>query len=78
MRAALELIAGGRVDPAPLVTHRLALEQTAQALALQRNGAAVKALVLPAAMMRPGGRTFRPPGPPGHGPPVFYVSQVGV
>ena len=47
MRAALELIASGRVDPAPLVTHRLPLEQTGAALELARRGEAVKALVLP-------------------------------
>ncbi len=49
MRAALELIASGRIDPAPLVTHRLPLEETAAALALARNGKALKAIVLPAA-----------------------------
>jgi L-iditol 2-dehydrogenase len=47
MRAALELIASGRVDPAPLVTHRLPLERTGEALELARRGEAVKALVLP-------------------------------
>ena len=47
MRAALELIATGRVDPAPLVTHRLPLERTGDALELARRGEAVKALVLP-------------------------------
>jgi L-iditol 2-dehydrogenase len=47
MRAALGLIAAGRVDPAPLVTHRLPLEQTGAALELARRGEAVKALVLP-------------------------------
>jgi L-iditol 2-dehydrogenase len=47
MRAALELIAAGRVDPAPLVTHRLPLEETGRALELARRGEAVKALVLP-------------------------------
>ncbi len=47
MRAALALVASGRVDPAPLVTHRLALDETARALELQRTGEAVKALVLP-------------------------------
>jgi L-iditol 2-dehydrogenase len=47
MRRALELIAAGRVDPAPLVTHRLPLEQTGAALELARRGEAVKALVLP-------------------------------
>jgi L-iditol 2-dehydrogenase len=47
MRRALELIASGRVDPAPLVTHRLPLEQTGAALELARRGEAVKALVLP-------------------------------
>jgi L-iditol 2-dehydrogenase len=47
MRAALGLIASGRVDPAPLVTHRLPLEQTGAALDLARRGEAVKALILP-------------------------------
>lgn len=47
MRAALALLASGAVDPLPLVTHRLALDRTAEALELQRTGGAVKALVLP-------------------------------
>jgi L-iditol 2-dehydrogenase len=47
MRAALELIVSGRVDPAPLVTHRVPLEETGAALELARRGEAVKALVLP-------------------------------
>jgi L-iditol 2-dehydrogenase len=46
MRAALALIRSGAVDPAPLVTHRVALEDTARALDLQRRGAALKALVV--------------------------------
>jgi L-iditol 2-dehydrogenase len=47
MRAALELISDGRIDPLPLVSHRLPLEQTARALALQREGEALKVVVLP-------------------------------
>jgi L-iditol 2-dehydrogenase len=47
MRAALALVAGGRVDPLPLVTHRLGLDETARALELARSGEAIKALVLP-------------------------------
>jgi len=47
MRAALALIAGGAVDPAAFVTHRVPLEQTGAALELQRTGEALKALVLP-------------------------------
>jgi L-iditol 2-dehydrogenase len=47
MHAALELIAGGRVDPLPFVTHRLGLDETARALELARSGEAIKALVLP-------------------------------
>jgi len=47
MRAALELIATGRVDPAPLITHRLPLERIGEALELARTGGAIKALVLP-------------------------------
>jgi L-iditol 2-dehydrogenase len=47
MRAALALIAGGRVDPLPFVTHRLGLDEAARALDLARTGEAIKALVLP-------------------------------
>ena len=47
MRAALELITDGTVDAGPLVTHRLPLEETARALALQRRGEALKAVVVP-------------------------------
>ena len=47
MRASLELIAGGEVDPKPLISHRLPLEQTATALNLQREGEALKAVVIP-------------------------------
>jgi L-iditol 2-dehydrogenase len=47
MRAAHALIASGRVDPAPLITHRLPLDRTGEALELARTGGAVKALVLP-------------------------------
>jgi L-iditol 2-dehydrogenase len=47
MRAALELIAGGRFDPLPLVSHRLPLEDTLKALDLQRSGDALKVVVEP-------------------------------
>jgi L-iditol 2-dehydrogenase len=47
MRAAHELLASGRVDPAPWITHRLGLDETGRALELARSGAAVKALVMP-------------------------------
>ena len=47
MRAALDLIASGRIDPLPLVSHRLPLEETARALELQRSGEALKVVVLP-------------------------------
>jgi len=47
MRAALALIAGGRVDPRPLVSHRVPLEETAHALELQRRQAALKVVVEP-------------------------------
>jgi len=47
MRDALELIAAGRIDPAPLVSHRLPLEQTARALELQRSATALKVVVEP-------------------------------
>jgi L-iditol 2-dehydrogenase len=47
MRAAYELIAGGRIDVLALVTHRLPLDETGRALDLQRRGQALKAVVLP-------------------------------
>jgi L-iditol 2-dehydrogenase len=47
MRAALGMIADGLFDPGPLITHRLPLDQTARALELQRNGQALKAVVVP-------------------------------
>jgi L-iditol 2-dehydrogenase len=47
MRAALELIATGKIDPRPLISHRLPLEQTAIALDLQRNGGGLKVVVEP-------------------------------
>jgi L-iditol 2-dehydrogenase len=47
MRAALELIANGKIDPSALISHRLPLEQTATALDLQRRGAALKVVVGP-------------------------------
>jgi L-iditol 2-dehydrogenase len=47
MRAALALIAGGRVDPLPFVTHRVGLHETDRAFQLARSGEAIKALVLP-------------------------------
>lgn len=47
MWAAHALIASGAIDPAPLVTHRLPLEEAGRALELARSGEALKALVLP-------------------------------
>ena len=47
MRAALELIASDQVDPLPLITHRLPLERTLEALELQRRGQALKVVVVP-------------------------------
>ena len=47
MREALDLIAGGRLDPLRLVSHRLGLDDTGRALALARSGEALKAVVLP-------------------------------
>jgi L-iditol 2-dehydrogenase len=47
MRAALDLLASGRIDPLPLVSHRVPLAETGRALALQRSGEALKVVVLP-------------------------------
>lgn len=46
MRAALALLEAGTIDPAPLVTHRLPLDETGRALELARTGEALKALVV--------------------------------
>ncbi len=47
MRAALELIASGRIDPPTLVSHRLPLEETGRALELQRRAGGLKVVVEP-------------------------------
>jgi L-iditol 2-dehydrogenase len=47
MREALGLIAAGRIDPVPLVSHRLPLEETGHALELQRSATALKVIVEP-------------------------------
>jgi L-iditol 2-dehydrogenase len=47
MRAALALIAGGSIDPLPLVQHRLGLEDVGRALEMQRRGETLKAVILP-------------------------------
>jgi L-iditol 2-dehydrogenase len=48
MRVALDLLRAGTIDPAPLVTHRVGLEETGRAFALARSGEALKAVVVPA------------------------------
>jgi L-iditol 2-dehydrogenase len=47
MRAALDLIAGGQIDPMPFVSHRLPLEETGRGLDLQRNGEGLKVVIEP-------------------------------
>jgi L-iditol 2-dehydrogenase len=47
VRAALDLLASGRIEPAPLVSHRLGLDEVDRALELTRSGHALKAVVLP-------------------------------
>ncbi len=47
MRAALALIADGRVDPRPLVSHRVPLDETGRALDLQRRQIGSKVVVEP-------------------------------
>jgi L-iditol 2-dehydrogenase len=47
MRAALALLQSGAVRSEELIAHRFPLEQTGAALAAQRDGAALKAVVLP-------------------------------
>jgi len=47
IRAAFALLRSGRVDPLPLVTHRLALDETARGLDLTRRGEALRAVVEP-------------------------------
>ena len=47
MRAALALLQAGKVRTGELITHRFSLEDTGAALAAQRRGTALKAVVLP-------------------------------
>ena len=47
MRAALALLQAGAIPAEDLITHRFPLEQTGAALAAQRDGSALKAVVLP-------------------------------
>jgi L-iditol 2-dehydrogenase len=47
MRAALELLKAGAVRTGELITHRFGLDDTGAALAAQRDGTALKAVVLP-------------------------------
>ena len=44
---AIELLASGRVDPSPLVTHRMALEQAAEAYAIFARREALKIVLTP-------------------------------
>jgi L-iditol 2-dehydrogenase len=47
MRAALALLAAGTIDPLPLVSHRLGLDEVGRALELQRRGESMKAVIIP-------------------------------
>jgi L-iditol 2-dehydrogenase len=47
MRAAFDLLAREAVRPLDLITHRFPLERTGEALAAQRSGEALKAVVIP-------------------------------
>jgi L-iditol 2-dehydrogenase len=47
MRAALALLRAGAVRASELITHRFGLDETGAALAAQRDGSALKAVVLP-------------------------------
>jgi len=47
MRAALALLRSGAVSAGALITHRFGLDETGAALAAQRDGSALKAVVLP-------------------------------
>jgi L-iditol 2-dehydrogenase len=47
MRAALALLHRGAVRVDELITHRFGLEDTGAALAAQRSGEALKAVVIP-------------------------------
>jgi threonine dehydrogenase-like Zn-dependent dehydrogenase len=47
LRQAIELMASGRVDRRPLVSHQFSLDQAAEAFAVQEQGQAIKVLVKP-------------------------------
>lgn len=46
MRAALDLLRRGRIDPLPFTTHRLPLEEAGRALELTRSGEALKVVLV--------------------------------
>jgi L-iditol 2-dehydrogenase len=46
-RDALALLAGGAIDPAPLISHRLPLSDVQEAFRLARSGEATKVVVEP-------------------------------
>jgi L-iditol 2-dehydrogenase len=45
-RAALEMIAAGRIDPDSVITHRVGLSDAARAYELASSGEAIKVVVL--------------------------------
>jgi L-iditol 2-dehydrogenase len=47
VRRAVQLLASGGLDPSPLVTHRMGLEEVPEALALMSRGEALKVLITP-------------------------------
>jgi threonine dehydrogenase-like Zn-dependent dehydrogenase len=47
LRFSVELIASGRVDRKPLVSHRFGLDQAAEAFEVQEKGQAIKVVVTP-------------------------------
>jgi L-iditol 2-dehydrogenase len=47
MRAALELLRAGRIDPEPLISHRFGLEDVGRALELTRRHQALKVVIVP-------------------------------
>ena len=47
IRRAVRLLEEGGLDPAPLVSHRMRLEEVPEALALMSRGEALKVLITP-------------------------------
>jgi L-iditol 2-dehydrogenase len=67
-RAALRLIADGRIDPTALITHRVGLEGVAAALQRVHGGQGLRSIVYPAGLQHSAAAALSDAGPPARRP----------